>query len=117
MCGMNDHETTLEQITDVMRQFVRERNWQPFHTPKNLAMSLAIESAEVMELFQWLTAEESLALAEDPEKRGELADELSDVLAYLVSIAAVMKIDLAAAFESKMKRVRVKYPAPETGTK
>jgi NTP pyrophosphatase (non-canonical NTP hydrolase) len=108
---MNDRETTVEELQDVMRQFVSERNWQKFHTPKNLAMSLTIEAGEVLELFQWLTPEESIAKANDPEAKAAVGDELSDVLAYLLSLSQSMGIDLAAAFESKMKRVRIKYPA------
>ena len=109
---MNDQQTTVAELSAVMREFVRKRRWEEFHTPKNLAISLAIESAEVMELFQWLTPEQSAETAADAAKRQEVADELSDVLAYLLSLANVMQIDLAAAFESKMRRVRIKYPAP-----
>lgn len=113
---MNERETTVGELADVMRAFVRERDWEKFHSPKNLAMSLAIEAAEVMELFQWLTLEQSIETAADDAKRQEVADELSDVLAYLLSLANVMQIDLAAAFDSKMKRVRVKYPPPSPDT-
>lgn len=116
VCGMNERETTVGELADVMRTFVRERDWEKFHTPKNLAMSLAIEAAEVMELFQWLTPEQSIETAADPDKRREVADEMSDVLAYLLSLANAMQIDLAAAFESKMKQVRVKYPPPAQDT-
>lgn len=107
---MNANETTIGELAGVMLAFVRERNWEKFHSPKNLSMSLAIEAAEVMELFQWLTIEEASATALDSAKTKEVADELSDVLAYLLALANVMQIDLAAAFESKMERVRIKYP-------
>ena len=107
---MNANETTVGEVAEVMRQFVAARNWEKFHTPKNLAMAMAVEAAEVIELFQWLTPEEALATAGDSKKRQEVADELSDVFAYLLALSNAMNIDLAAAFESKMERVRVKYP-------
>jgi NTP pyrophosphatase (non-canonical NTP hydrolase) len=110
---MNDHQTTVHQMAEVMRRFVGQRNWESFHTPKNLAMSLAIEAAEVMELFQWLTPEQSAIATQDAERREEVADELADVLAYLLALASATGIDLAAAFESKMRKVEQKYPPPE----
>ena len=109
---MHDSQTTVAELRGVVDRFVAERKWEGFHTPKNLAMSLAIEAAEVMEHFQWLTAEEAVSAASDEEKRGEVADELADVLAYLLSLSAAMQIDLAAAVEEKMKRNAIKYPAP-----
>ncbi|WP_235935052.1 nucleotide pyrophosphohydrolase [Candidatus Laterigemmans baculatus] len=110
--SMNDHQTTILELRRLVARFVAERNWEEFHTPKNLAMSLAIEAAEVMEHFQWSTAEEALAAASDEQKRGEVADELADVLAYLLSLATALQIDLAAALESKMQRNAIKYPRP-----
>lgn len=109
---MHDNQTTLAELRQLVARFVAEREWQEFHTPKNLAMSLAIEAAEVMEHFQWSTAEEALAAATDAQKRGEVADELADVLAYLLSLSAAMQIDLSAALEAKMKLNAVKYPPP-----
>ena len=110
---MNDSQTTILELRRLVARFVAERDWQAFHTPKNLAMSLAIEAAEVMEHFQWSTAEEALAAASDEAKRAEVGDELADVLAYLLSLAAAMQIDLAEALEAKMKRNAIKYPPPD----
>lgn len=110
--SMNDSQTTIVELRRLVARFVAERQWQEFHTPKNLAMSLAIEAAEVMEHFQWSTAQEALAAATDERKRGEVADELADVLAYLLSLSAAMQIDLSSALEAKMQRNAVKYPPP-----
>jgi len=109
--AMDQRETTILELRNLVAQFVRERDWERFHTPKNLAASIAIETAELMEHFQWLTPEESLSL------RGQsldspIAQEMADVLAYLLSLATVLEVDLAAALESKMERNRRKYPAP-----
>ena len=107
---MNDHETTIRQLSDKMQAFIAERSWQCFHTPKNLASSIAIEAAEVMEHFQWLTPEESLQMADQPAQVAEVGEELADVFAYLLSLAHALNIDLAAAFEDKMKKNALKYP-------
>ncbi len=109
---MNDESTPIVALKQWMAQFVAERNWQVFHTPKNLSMSLAIEAAELMEHFQWLTTDESLAVRNQSEKRGEVADELADVLCYAVSLANALDIDIATAVYEKMKKNAIKYPAP-----
>ncbi len=108
---MNDDSTPISDLRNLVRTFVSERNWESFHEPKNLAMSLAIEAAEVLEHFQWLTAEQSMAVKFDTQKTQEVGEELSDVLAYLLSIANVLDIDLSAAFQQKMLKNAIKYPA------
>ncbi len=113
--AMDERETTILQLRNLVAQFVRERDWERFHTPKNLASSIAIETAELMEHFQWLTPEESLALRGQPLD-APIAQEMADVLAYLLSLATVLEVDLAAALESKMERNRTKYPAPSPPT-
>ncbi len=110
---MNDHTGSLAQLRAVVQQFVAEREWQQFHTPKNLAMSLAIEAAELMEHFQWLSAEQSRALADDPTELAEVADEMADVFCYLMALANELNVDLSAALTAKMVKNRLKYPAPE----
>jgi NTP pyrophosphatase (non-canonical NTP hydrolase) len=108
---MNDGQTTVQELRDLVGQFVAERSWEQFHTPKNLAMSLAIEAAELMEHFQWLTAEQSRALADQPGDLEAVAEELADVLAYSLAMANALGLDLAAALERKMALNRIKYPA------
>jgi NTP pyrophosphatase (non-canonical NTP hydrolase) len=93
-----------------LRRFAAERDWQPFQTPKNLAMAMTVEAAELLEIFQWLTPEQSLAL--DEPQRTHLGEELSDVLLYLLQIADHAKVDLEAAVERKLALNAVKHPVP-----
>lgn len=99
----------LSQVRDALRAFAAERDWNAFHTPKNLAMALAGEVGEVMEHLQWLTPEASLALDEDT--RAALALELADVLFYLVRLADVAQVDLARAAADKLASNAERYPA------
>jgi len=108
---MNDRQTPISELRQAMRRFVAERDWQRFHRPKNLVMSLAVEAAELMEHFQWLTHSQADRLLKDPAAREEVADEMADVLSFLLSLANATDIDLAAAFEAKMKKNDRKYPA------
>jgi dCTP diphosphatase len=99
----------LDELRDRLRAFVAERDWDQFHSPKNLAMALIAEAAELVEHFQWLTEPESHRLSTD--KKQEVADELADVLVYLVRIADKLDIDLLAAVADKLERNAAKYPA------
>jgi dCTP diphosphatase len=92
-----------------LREFAEERDWTQFHTPKNLAMALAGEAGEVLEHFQWLTAEQSAA--PDAALRDAVALELADVLMYLVRLADVLDVDLAAAAARKLAINAERYPA------
>ncbi len=98
----------------MVQQFVDERNWRKFHNAKNLSMSMAIEAAELMEHFQWLTTDEVVdgkQLALD-----EIADELADVTAYALALANTLKIDLSTALQQKMVKNRLKYPVDSAKT-
>jgi NTP pyrophosphatase (non-canonical NTP hydrolase) len=108
---VTDSTTTIENLKQQMAEFVRVRDWEKYHRPKNLAMSVAIEAAELMEHFQWLTHEEAEGALLDEAVRQEVAGEMADVLAYLLSLANAMGIDLSAAFDAKMRRTELKYPA------
>jgi NTP pyrophosphatase (non-canonical NTP hydrolase) len=110
---MNDSETSIGQLRDVVRQFVDHRDWQQFHAPKNLSMALAIEAAELMEHFQWITPEASRAISDDPEKLAAVGEELADVLCYVLAIANELDLDLSATLDAKMAKNRLKYPAEE----
>jgi dCTP diphosphatase len=108
---MTDSQTdSLDDLRLRLRGFAAERNWEQFHTPKNLAMSVAIEAAELMEHFQWRTPDESANL--DEVSRHEVALEAADVLLYLVRLADVLGIDLHAAAREKIDLNALKYPAP-----
>ena len=101
----------LEELRDRLRTFAAARDWDQFHSPKNLAMALIVEAAELVEHFQWLTETESAALP--AEKRAAVADELADVLVYVVRLADKLDIDLIAAVTTKMARNEAKYPADQ----
>jgi len=100
----------LDTLKLALRDFAAARDWKPFHTPKNLAMAMIVEAAELVEHFQWATPEESLALA--PKKRAEVADEIADVLIYLTELADVLGIDPIAAARAKIVKNAAKYPPP-----
>lgn len=112
--SMSDSRTTVTELRQLVARFVDERDWQQFHAPKNLAMSIAIESAELMEHFQWISVEESRQhVVNDQEVRQEIADELADVLCYCLALANSMDLDLAGAIAEKMQKNNQKYPASE----
>lgn len=107
---MSDKTTTVEELRQLVQAFVDERDWQQFHTPKNLSMSIAIEAAELMEHFQWVASPER----EDEmaqHDRAAIAEELADVLCYALSFANAMKFDIADALRDKLKKNVEKYPA------
>jgi dCTP diphosphatase len=106
---MPDAETTVAELRELVRNFVEERNWGQFHAPKNLAMSLAIEAAELMEHFQWVSTENSREVA-NPAQLDEVSDELADVLCYALAMANQLKIDLSEAIRKKMVKNKKKYP-------
>ena len=96
-------------LRDKLRAFVAERDWDQFHSPKNLASALSVEAAELLEHFQWLTEEQSKNLP--PEKLAEVRDEMADVFVYLVRLADKLDVDLLAAAAVKMEKNALKYPA------
>ncbi len=104
--GRTDSETTLQELKEAMLAFVRERDWEQYHSPKNLSMALAGEAAELMEHFLWETPEASYSKA----AREDVADELADILLYAIEFANITGIDIASAIETKMKKNAEKYP-------
>ena len=110
---MQDSTTPIQHLKDVMRQFVDERDWRQFHSPKNLSMSLAIEVAELMEHFQWIDVAASRQVKDDPNKLAAIGEELADVLCYAVALANELGLDISDIVERKMQKNAVKYPAPE----
>ena len=101
--------TDFEQIGNKVREFVAERDWDQFNSPKNLSMALIVEVAEMMEHFQWLTEEQSCNLS--PDKLTEVELELADIQIYLISLAGKLGVDLLAAVEKKLAINARKYPA------
>ena len=100
---------SLNDLSLRLREFVARRDWDQFHSPKNLATALSVEVAEILEHFQWLTEEQSSELPE--EKLAEVADEIGDVLIYLVRLADALGIDPMRAAEDKLAKNETKYPA------
>jgi NTP pyrophosphatase (non-canonical NTP hydrolase) len=100
----------LPALTRALRQFAAERNWEPFHSPKNLAAALSVEAAELLEHFQWLTEAQSRALPAD--QREAVGHEMADVLLYLLQLADKLDIDLLGAARRKMVLNAEKYPLP-----
>lgn len=111
--AMTDDATTIGQLRAVVKDFVDQRDWQQFHAPKNLSMALAIEAAELMELFQWLSVADSRTIHKDAEKYQQVKDELADVMCYALALANELQIDLTTALSEKMVKNVRKYPASE----
>ena len=100
--------SNLGELADALRVFAKDRDWEQFHSPRNLAASLCIESSEVLEHFQWLTDAQSHALS--TEERQRVSMELADVLNYLVRLADVLQVDLLKCAEQKIAINAQKYP-------
>jgi len=107
---MPDQDTTISELRLLVRRFVEARDWQQFHNPKDLCISLSIEAAELLEEYQWMNAEEVAEAAEDPEARARVAAELADVLIYAMSLANALDIDVASSIEQKLDANDRKYP-------
>lgn len=105
----NSTNSDLTTLRDRLREFATERDWEQFHSPKNLSMALMVEVAELMEHFQWLTEEQSAALP--PETLQAVDEELADCLLYLVRLADRLGVDLFDAAQRKMVKNALKYPA------
>jgi NTP pyrophosphatase (non-canonical NTP hydrolase) len=101
----------MDNITDItlyLRRFAKLRDWEQFHSPKNLSMALSIECAELMEHFQWLTEDASQHL--DDSKKSAVAEEIVDVLLYAIRLADIMGVDIATAISQKTQKNEAKYP-------
>lgn len=105
-----DDETTVADLRRRVAEFVTARDWDQFHTPKNLSCAVAIEAAELMELFQWLSDEEAIAATDDENLRGAVSDELADVLIYSLSLANALGVSLSAAVLSRLRRNDRRFP-------
>jgi dCTP diphosphatase len=108
---MSDAATTVAALKQAMQRFVDERDWQQFHSPKNLVMGLSVEAAELMEHFLWVDNAQSRRVVDDPARLGEVADEIADVACYLLALANTLGIDLSDAVTAKLLKNAEKYPA------
>jgi NTP pyrophosphatase (non-canonical NTP hydrolase) len=107
----SDFTTTVAELRKIIADFVAERDWSQFHSPKNVSMALAIEAAELMEHFQWLTTEASRQLADEPDKLAAVGEELADVIGYSLALANELGLDVSSAIRAKMVKNAQKYPA------
>lgn len=105
-----DDRTTLSDLKSLIAAFVHEREWEKFHTPKNLSMSIAIEAAELMEHFQWLDQLRPAAVRKNPKMLRRVEDEVADIMAYCLSLANALQFDMSKAVTRKLKKNRSKYP-------
>lgn len=110
MAALADSSTTVSELKTRILAFVHERDWEQFHSPKNLSMALAAETGELMEHFLWASGEQSQAIARDPVRRARIAEELADVVIYALEFANITGLDVAAAIEAKMAANARKYP-------
>jgi dCTP diphosphatase len=114
MPALTDSATSVSELRERVLAFVRERDWEQFHSPKNLSMALAAEAAELMEHFLWASPEESRLVASDPGKRAKIADELADVVIYALEFANITGLDVAASVEAKIAANARKYPVEKS---
>jgi NTP pyrophosphatase (non-canonical NTP hydrolase) len=108
---MADDKVTVRELKELVNRFIAERDWFQFHDPKNLSMSIAIETAELLEHFQWVRTDELDEVTSNPETRQQIEEEISDILSFVLSFANRLNIDLSEALEKKMKKNAIKYPA------
>ncbi len=110
---MPDTTTTLAVLRDAVRRFAAERDWEQFHSPKNLSMGLAVEAGELMEHFLWMEVDASRQIKDDPARLGQVADEIADVAVYVLNLANTLDIDLSEAILAKIAKNALKYPAEQ----
>lgn len=110
MASNSDSQTTVAELKTKILSFARERDWEQFHAPKNLAMALAAEAGELMEHFLWETSENSKVIVNDSNKRVKISEELADVIIYALEFANMANLDVAESIERKMALNALKYP-------
>lgn len=109
---MNDTVTTIETLKKQLQKFIDERDWNQFHSPKNMSMGIAVEAAELMELFLWVDTQKSFDVIQ--EKREQVEHEIADIAIFVLMFCSENKIDLAQAIEKKMKLNAEKYPVEKS---
>ena len=115
MADSNDKVSTVGDLKTEVAKFIRQRQWEQYHDPKAVAMSIAIEAAELLEPFQWLESSESWGPVKDPAQRDLVAEELADVLIYCLSFANLADIDISSAVRSKLAKNRKRFPIQPEG--
>ena len=108
---MNDSDTTLQQLKDLLKEFRDKRDWEQFHDPKNLAEAISIEASELMEHFLWKDKETIIQqLKEDRELREEVGEELADIFAFVIHFANATNLDITSIIKDKVQKADKKYP-------
>jgi NTP pyrophosphatase (non-canonical NTP hydrolase) len=115
MADLSDKHTTIADLKTDVEEFISQRKWEQYHDPKSVAMSIAIEAAELLEPFQWLEASESWGQVNDPAQCDVVAEELADVLIYCLSFANLADIDISSAVRSKLAKNRKRFPIQPEG--
>jgi len=110
----DDTVITINDLKVLVEKFIKDRRWEKFHTSRNLAESICIEAAELLEVFQWTLEDEENSVINDSVKLDKVKEELADVLIYCISMANSAKIDIAEAVFNKIKKNEKKYPVKET---
>ncbi|MEU8462334.1 nucleotide pyrophosphohydrolase [Streptomyces sp. NPDC029003] len=110
------HGDRLRQLQRRLADFAAARDWGQYHTPKNLAVALSVEAAELVEIFQWLTPEQSAAIMAEPENAHRVTDEVADVLAYLLQFCEVLGVDVLDALAAKIERNEARFPVTGPST-
>lgn len=100
----------VDAVQARLRQFAAARDWERFHNPKNLAVAAVVEASELLEIFQWLDPDESASIADVPERRQRVADEVADVMIYLLRLADIVGVDVGAAVNAKIEANELRFP-------
>lgn len=109
----DDRDTTLEQLKDQVKKFCEERQWDPFHGPKDLAIGLVTEASELLEIFRFVPEKQLSEMMKDPKQRQKMSDELADSLYFILRFAQLYGFDLSQAMRDKETKNALKYPRPE----
>ena len=107
---MDDQDVSVQDLKKAVEDFVEIRDWKKYHNPKDLAESICIEAAELLEIFHWVPSEKTLAWKNNPSKRSRVMEELADVLIYCLSMANAMEIQISTVITQKLARNNAKYP-------
>jgi NTP pyrophosphatase (non-canonical NTP hydrolase) len=107
-----DEDVTIGELVKSIVAFRRRRDWKGVDTPKDLAISISVEAAELLELFQWKTDREVGSMLQDRKSLSTLSNELADVVIYCIALADIMKIDLSHSIQSKLKKIARRHPSP-----
>jgi len=104
----------IGKVQEMLAEFAKAREWEQFHTPKNISMALSVEASELVEIFQWLTAEQSSRINEDEKRFEDVKDEIADIMLYLIRMTDLLGIDVQDALMQKMAKNKKKYPVDKS---